>query len=338
VNYKEFNNNIKNNAVNPVYLFTGPEQYIGHMMEKTLIDMEISKGLEALNLTIYSDKNLDVSELLATCETLPMMSKKRMIVIRKEAQFDKITGKHDLERLTFYFENPCPSTLLIIYWEQPDKRKKIYKTIAKNSTVVVFEKLDAGEIQAWLTKRINNAGKKISRSVMGLFVQRSMYLVNEKKTMEMVDHELNSLIDYIGDREEITKEDILLILPQSIEDGIFKMIDYAMTGDKGQALLMLNQLYQEGESPFGVFSLLLRQIRMLLMVKIYIKKGLPPKTVASEMKVAPFIVNKILKNGKNYPIDNLWNLMIIGADLDAQMKLGEIDQNLALELFLMKIE
>jgi DNA polymerase-3 subunit delta len=29
--------------------------------------------------------------------------------------------------------------------------------------------------------------------------------------------------------------------------------------------------------------------------------------------------------------------MVIGAELDAQMKLGEIDQNFGLELFLMKI-
>ena len=37
------------------------------------------------------------------------------------------------------------------------------------------------------------------------------YLMNEKKTMEMVDNELNSLIDYTGDRNEINKEDITKI-------------------------------------------------------------------------------------------------------------------------------
>lgn len=337
MNYKELNKNVKNNIISPVYLFTGPEQYIGHMMEKTLIGTEIAKGLEVLNITTYNDKNIDVSEFLATCETLPMMSNKRMVIIREEAQIDKITDKKDLDRISAYLEKPCPSTLLIIYWEQPDKRKKLYKTLINNGCLVVFEKLDASDLQAWIIRRINNAAKKISRSVLELFIQRSMYLVNEKKTMEMVDHELNNLIDYIGDRSEITKEDILLILPQSIEEGIFKMIDYAVNGQKDQALLMLNQFYMEGESPFGLFSLLLRQVRMLLMVKIYTQRGLPSKNVASEMKLAPFIVNKILKNGKNYPVDNLWELMMIGAELDAQMKLGEIDQNFALELFLMKI-
>ncbi|MDO9492267.1 DNA polymerase III subunit delta [Acetobacterium sp.] len=337
MNYKELNKCVKNQEISPVYLFTGPEQYIGHMMEKTLIGTELAKGLEPLNLTTYSDKNLDISELLATCETLPMMSNKRMVIVREEAQLDKISDKKDLDRIAAYLEKPCPSTLLIIYWEQPDKRKKLYKNLTKAGSLVVFEKLDASDLQAWIIRRVKNAEKKINRAELELFISRSMYLINEKKTMEMVDNELNSLIDYTGDRNEISKEDILLILPQSIEEGIFKLIDYAVSGQKDQALLMLNHFYLEGESPFGVFSLLLRQIRMLLMVKIYSSRGLPAKTVAVEMKLAPFIVNKILKNGKNYPIDNLWEIMVIGADLDAQMKLGEIDQNFALELFLMKI-
>ena len=337
MNYKELNKDIKNKEIGPVYLFTGAEYYIGHMMEKTLMANVISKGLEALNLTIFTDKNPDISEILSTCETLPLMSKKRMVIIREPAQIGKISDKREIDSFAAYLENPSPTTLLIIYWEQPDKRKKLYKILQKKGKIVNYEKLDARDLENWIKRRLKIAEKTLARREMELFIQRSLYLSNENKNMEMVDHDLNKMIDYVGDRVDITKEDILLIMPQTIEDGVFKMIDYAMAGKKGQALNMLNQFYLEGESPFGVFSLLLRQIRMLLMVKIYTQRGLPAKEVASEMKLAPFIVNKILKNGKNYPTDNLWNLIVIGAELDVQMKKGEIDQNFGLELFLMKI-
>ncbi|WP_414151641.1 DNA polymerase III subunit delta [Acetobacterium carbinolicum] len=169
MNYKELSKSVKNKEISPVYLFTGPEQYIGHMMEKTLIGTEIAKGLEPLNLTTYSDKNVDVSELLATCETLPMMSNKRMVIIREEAQLDKITDKKALDRITAYLEKPSPSTLLIIYWEQPDKRKKLYKSLTKAGSLVVFEKLDASDLTAWITRRIKNAGKKNQPFRIGTF-------------------------------------------------------------------------------------------------------------------------------------------------------------------------
>jgi len=337
MNYKELNKAIKNKIIGPVYLFTGPEYYIGHMMEKTLTNTVVSKGLEALNITIFSDKNPDMSEILATCETLPLMSEKRIVIVRESALIGNISDKKAIDHFAAYLERPSPTTLLIIYWGQPDKRKKIYKSIQKNGEIIQYEKLDARDLENWIARRLKIAQKKMARRELELFIQRCLYLTNENKNMEMVDHDLNKLIDYVGDRLEITSEDILLIMPQSIEDGVFKMIDYAMAGKKAQALNMLAQFYQEGESPFGVFSLLLRQIRMLLMVKIHAQRGQQAKEIASQMKLAPFIVNKILKNGRNYPIDNLWKLMVIGAELDAQMKKGEIDQNFGLELFLMKI-
>ncbi|MDP2843978.1 MAG: DNA polymerase III subunit delta, partial [Acetobacterium sp.] len=152
MNYKELSKSIKNQEISPVYLFTGSEHYIGHMIEKTLIASELAKGLEPLNLTTYNDKNLDMSVLLATCETLPMMSNKRIVIVREEAHLDKIIDKKDLDRLVAYLENPCPSTLLIIYWEQPDKRKKLYKSLTKAGSLVVFDKLDASDLQAWIIR------------------------------------------------------------------------------------------------------------------------------------------------------------------------------------------
>ncbi len=337
MNYKELNKTIKNKEIFSVYLFTGPEYYIGNMMEKNLTKKIISKGLEPLNITIFNDKISDTSEILATCETLPLMSEKRLVIIKEDIQIGKISDKKTIDQWMNYLEKPSPTTVLVIYWKQPDKRKKIYKGLLKYGTIVNFEKLDRRDLEHWINRRLKIVQKIISKSIMDLFIQRTLYLSNENKTMENVDHDLNQLIDYVGDRQEILKDDIVLIMPQSIEEGVFKMIDYGMAGKKGEAMIMLNQFYLQGESPFGVFSLLVRQIRLLLMVKLYIQKGLTPKAIAGEMKLAPFIVNKILKNGRNYPIDNLWKLMEIAAEIDCQMKTGKINQNFGLELFLMKI-
>src|SRR5665647_3182583 len=111
MNYKELNKDIRNKDIGPVYLFTGAEYYIGHMMEKTLMTNVISKGLEALNLTIFTDKNPDISEILSTCETLPLMSKKRMVIIREPAQIGKISDKREIDYFAAYLENPSPTTV-----------------------------------------------------------------------------------------------------------------------------------------------------------------------------------------------------------------------------------
>ncbi|MGL4606527.1 MAG: DNA polymerase III subunit delta [Eubacteriaceae bacterium] len=337
MNYKELNKAIKNKTFSPIYLFTGVEDYIGQMMEKTLQGCCIPKGLEPLNTTIFSEKNLNPSELVAACETLPLMSEKRLVVIKEEAELDKVVSKEEFTKFLDYLEKPSKSTILIMYMKTLDKRKKMYKLIQKNGEIVIFDKLDLKDLENWLGRRIKLLNKSISRSVLDFFIQRSRYLTNENKNMEMIDNDINKLMDYLGDRVEITKEDILLVIPESVEDGVFKMVDYAMGNEKGKALMMLNQFYLEGEAPFGIFNLLLRQLRQILMIKIYTGRGNPVKVVAGEMKIPPFIVNKILKIGKKYREDDLFKLLIQGAELDLQMKNGEIDQNLALELFVMKM-
>lgn len=127
-----------------------------------------------------------------------------------------------------------------------------------------------------MVPRLKLAGKRTSQRVVEQFVMDTLYLENDNKNMEMVDNELNKIIDYVGERDAITLEDVETVMPKSVEDNVFKMVDYAMGGNKGAALKMLNQFYLEGEGPFGVFGLLLRQIRIMLMVKLLSEKRMSP--------------------------------------------------------------
>ena len=65
--YQELMKAIKQKEVRPVYLFAGPEQYIGNMVEHTLVETVIAPGLEQLNLAVFEDKNPDISEILSVC-------------------------------------------------------------------------------------------------------------------------------------------------------------------------------------------------------------------------------------------------------------------------------
>ncbi len=338
MNGKELLKKIDEKDLAGLYLMTGPEKYMAQQVEKKLIENLIPKGLESLNLTVYSDKLIDISEMIANCKTLPLMSQRRIIIIRESVNLGQLKNKKDEEALIEYFEKPNESTLLLIYWEKADKRRKLYKMIDKFGRILDFQKLNERDLSQWIKQRLKEGQKLIKKPVVDLFIDRSMYLVNENKSIEEIDNVIDQLIDYAGDRQDISKEDVLLVLVQPIEDGIFKLIDYGMTAKKDQALLMLGQFYLQGESPFGVFSLLIRQIRQLIQVKLYQKRyGNDINTIAKEMKLNTYIVRRILRNAQSYSLDKLWALMVLGADLDFQMKTGEIDQKLGLELFLLKI-
>ena len=97
--YQELMKAIKQKEVRPVYLFAGPEQYIGNMVEHTLVETVIAPGLEQLNLAVFEDKNPDISEILSVCETLPLMSEKRVVIVRESAGLTKTSDKKTVEAL-----------------------------------------------------------------------------------------------------------------------------------------------------------------------------------------------------------------------------------------------
>ncbi|MEG0509025.1 MAG: DNA polymerase III subunit delta, partial [Eubacterium sp.] len=331
--YQELMKEIRAGDTRSVYFFTGPEQYIGFMMEHTLIEKVISKGLEQLNVTTFDEKNPDITEILSNCETLPLMSDKRIVIIREETLITKTSDKNVIDTLCHYIEKPSPMTVLLIYDKIPDKRKKIYKTLKSRAGIVEYNKLGKLELEKWIGRRLNQAGKKTTQRVVSQFIMDTLYLENENKNMEIVDNELSKIIDYVGDREVITLEDVDTVMPKSIEDNIFKMVDYAMDGNKGGALKMLEQFYLEGESPFGVFGLLLRQIRMMLMVKMLSEKRMPMDVISKETKLAPFIARKVLQNSIKYPLESLKRKMIKMAELDLKMKTGKIEPEFGVEWF-----
>ncbi|WKY49128.1 DNA polymerase III subunit delta [Eubacteriaceae bacterium ES3] len=336
MNYKNILQNIKTNKLDPVYLFTGTEKYLSEIIEQKIIKSAISVGMEGVNITVYSEKTIDFSEVIANCETLPLLSDRRVIILQNSLDISKISSKNS-ELLLNYIEKPLDSTILIIHWEKPDKRKKIFKSFEKYATIADFSKLNQTELNDWISDKLKSKKKKMEKNIMESFIDRSMYLTNEAATLESIDHFIDQLCDFIGEKDLFTQDDLLQVLPESIEEGIFRLIDYAMSGDKGNALLMLGQFYLEGESPFGVFSLLLRQIRQLIQVKAYGQKLKKPNLIAKEMKISVYVVNKILKNARKYSVNQLLELLSTGADYDYQMKTGEIEQNMALELFILKM-
>ncbi len=113
--YQELMKEMNAGIFHPVYLFSGPEQYIGAMMEKNLIKKVVAEELIQLNTMSFSDKETDIASVTAICRQLPMMSEYRVVVLREETGIAHSSDATVIENLCAYLEHPEPTTLLIIY-------------------------------------------------------------------------------------------------------------------------------------------------------------------------------------------------------------------------------
>lgn len=336
-NYKDLTKDIKNGTLSPVYLFTGSEDHIASMMIQRMSEKLVTPGLEMLNINRFESKKPDISEIMAACETLPVMSERRIVLASEETALLSVSDKNAQEALSGYFKNPCPSTILIISAEKPDKRRKLYKEAVRAGELVEFSKLDQRGLENWIAARMKRAGVRIGRPAVEAFIGRIHYLDNASVSTISVDSELQKLIDFAGEGGQITEEDVLEILPPGMEDNIFRMTDLIAQGKAQEAMDMLRKFQLEGESPIRIFGLIVRQVRIMAMLSAMIAEKANQQQMADYAGIPPFVVRKTLPAVRRYAPGRLEELIVEAADTDLWMKTGAIEQSLAVELYVLKM-
>jgi len=174
-----------------------------------------------------------------------------------------------LQRLTETLSGGVPeSTRFLFSAVGVDKRRSFYKTLGKIAKVQVFDKLDAskggweeaaGELVVALARE---RGLRLSRGAEEIFV---LSTGGDRRT---IGNELEKLQIYLGDRREVTEEDVRLLVPQSAESVVFEIGNAIAARDLRRALDLLDQLLFQGETPIGImYAAIIPTVRSLLLAK-----------------------------------------------------------------------
>ena len=73
---------------------------------------------------------------------------------------------------------------------------------------------------------------------------------------------------------------------------------------------ILSDMIYEGESVFGIFSMIARQFKVIIQVRQLQLQGHSSKSIADRLKLHPFVVGKALKQTKNFSFFKLYTILI----------------------------
>ena len=306
--------------------------YLLYGTEKLLIEQETNKIINTYNINIeniikYNLENTSIGIVIEDAETYSMFDDKKIIIVENSFIF---TGKkvieQNIEVLENYLNNYNPDTILIftIITEKLDERKKIVKQINKIGQV---KNLVSNDIRLFVK---NNFGDyKISNSDIDLLLER---VVNN---LSILNNEINKIKIYKNDNKQITTNDILELTSKSVDTDIFKFIDNIINKNKSKVLETYDELIKLGEEPIKIIVMLANQFRLMYQVKGLTKKGYSEKDIAKILDIHPYRVKLSLGKSKNFSDDNLLKILKQLADLDSDIKKGNIDKYLGLELFIL---
>lgn len=335
MNYQELSKNIKENKIAPVYLLWGEEYHISKMMGANLKKSLIDPAFEQLNFIRFDEKKHTLQDMVTFSETMPFMSERRMVLVDEAGLLHGSVPDQEAEALIRYLEEPNQTTCLVFLARKVDKKRKLTKALFKHAVTVETNRVDRGQLEKWIAKRIRVSGKKLDKTTMNALVEGLEYLdKNSKMTLEDVDNEIEKLIAYCADRAVIEQEDVALVLSRGVERSIFRMVDFLGTGKLKESLEILDYLFEIGEPAPRILYMVVRQLRMLYRTKLLKSRGYSTAQIIEATGFRPFMINNALRQGRNFSMDKLQRAYERCAHIDQLMKSTKNDPKVMLEMLI----
>lgn len=331
--WNEFFKDAAEGRLRQAYLFTGPEEYVKREALEKLRAAILPVGLEALNETVMEDVNAD--RIIAAAETLPVMSDRRLVVVRDWGPL--MSGKskdeeNEANKLIEWLSRPTEECTLVFYMrEEADSRKKLTQELNKRGCNVDFDQLTDSEIARWVNSHLKPFKKKMSAEA----VQQLVFTAGRELTR--LDGEINKLVAYTGDRGVIDEMDIDAVVSPSLEYGAFDMLNHLFDGDTAGAYRLMELMLERGGSRIAIIASIARQLRGMSFMAIAIENGGNVEDTGKQLSLNPYAAKVMAQKARRFPADELEKTYIAAIESDHAIKSGQMREAAALDRLFIKI-
>lgn len=335
ISSENFKQNI--NDFNGCYIFSGyDEELIKNNIN--MLSNEFKSLYGDLDLNIFDGIDLSLDTLMETCDILPLIASKRLVIINRANNFIDNQGAasniSSFNLLKKYIKDFPQNTILIMCYVIDNKRD----TIKKNSKIKSLDKL-----VNVITFELSN--KKTFDFAKTLFQQENypigdfelQYFLNTvPQNIAIIKNEVQKLINFCNGRS-ISQNDINLLQTQNnTEDDVFDLIDLISKKEINKAIALLNELLIKSDQHILVIISIENQFKKLFSIKNMLKNGANIEDISVFLKLPQFICKKLLNLSDKFSLEQLENILIQSVEVEKKLK-HNCDKKAVLELFLVNI-
>jgi len=280
----ELRKQIRSRSFAPVYVLFGAETYLRDAALKTIVKFAFEENdLRDFNETDVSIVGGELRDLLAAAQQLPMMSSRRVVVIRdvsiaSSAASDTLK-EADEETLAAYLKDPSPTAIVIFVVDELNGNRKLSKILKAGAVWIDFKTLDHA----------------------GMLAQARRFAADE--SVDIGETELRLLVDTVGDNvrrlhnevvklataalpeKRITSEMIGSLVGNSRLVENFALTGNLLSGNKIGAMRTMKKILDDGGEPLAILGLIGSNLRKIMMAKDMMEKGADTRTIENTIKV-----------------------------------------------------
>ena len=315
------NQDIKTGEFKQIYLLYGEEAFLKNSYKNRLKEAII--GDDTMNFARFEGKGLDVDELIRLADTMPFFAERRLILVEDSGFF-----KSASDALVQYLPSMPDTTILLFVETEVDKRNRLYKKVKDMGYAAELNRQDSAQLARWAGGILTREQKKITKHTMELFLSIA------GDDMENIRMELEKLISYTLGRDVITDEDVLAVCTVQVTNRIFEMVSAIVNRQPRKAMDLYEDLLTLKEPPMRILFLIARQFNQLLQVKDLMGKGMDKGTIASKLKMQPFVVGKTMPQARQFGREQILSYVEFCVETEEAVKSGRLQDRLAVELLI----
>jgi DNA polymerase-3 subunit delta len=291
MDFKQLLYSIKNKDFKPIYILHGDEPYFIDKISNVIEENALEEHERDFNQTIIYGRDADLVSLISELKGYPMMSERRLVVLREAQEFKQI------EQLESYVESPLDTTIFVICYKYKtlDSRKKLIKESTKKGIVFKSDKVKEYQLPDWIVNYLKEKG----------------FTVNSKATMLLAENVGNDLSRLVN---EIEKLSIILpkgtvITEQHIEENIgiskdynvFELTNAISKLDVSKANKIVNYFEHNPKATdlTVVVSNLFKFFTQIMRIHFFPNKS--RDFVANALKVHPFVAGELSQAAGKFP-------------------------------------
>lgn len=310
---------IKSGEFKKIYYVHGPEAYLKRYYINELKKVLSGGDASCPDVFVFDGKELDLRTFTDITEMFPMMSEKKLIII-KDSQMSAPVVQYIKDSATEIPED----NVVVLYGETEsfDERLKDFKAlkgaIEKNGMACKIDKPDTATLERWIMQHTKKGGSEIDLSV-------ARYLLTQAPNdLDTLSTEVHKLSSYCSSRK-VTKEDIDILVCKTAEARTFDLTDAILDKNTKLAFEKLEELYDARTNEIIILSAIFSTFGNMYKIKVLLSSGTPMDTVAKLLEMKDFMVKKYAQRLRNVGMKELEYAVEVCAEADIASKSTSAD-------------
>lgn len=257
-----------------VYLVLGEERYFRDRVVAALRAAALDGGVPAFNEDKFTAGETDVDRVLSAVRTVPMMAKRRFVLVRSLERWDSSEGpakessrEPPLDALAEYAKAPIDSTCLVLVAEKLDGRRKLSALAKKQGIVVDCGAIEGRALPGWIRDEAKAKGHVMERESAELLAEIG------GPELSRLEDALERLSLFVGPGAPIDASAISECVTRVRLEDTWALVDAVGKRDLSRAMDVLSDVFDPRDRGLPLLGALAWSVRQLARFQAALEGG-----------------------------------------------------------------